>query len=336
MSLSARASTVPGIDVRSTKINDQMITALKGPQKAVAKLIGGALREGYRIENFISFGISHDGRSIHFVGFDPSASQLVREAVLGETYLRSFHLRGFDYAHFIATMDGKVNVACFEDRFNPHHFNGKAFGNFAKCVFENGMAYDSKDGSNTILLLAPKGPRTLVASWRGYKGPLVAINHPIMDNEGRYAVVDANTLVAADYKTGLICAVTAEQISDHIQGAHLDWDSVEFNEIEIEDISLGIGKTSTVIITARVDGQIRYIPAWMGWPEDKFGVRLHDEDSVKLSSSAAPIVRATEDQVVVVDGGTAVTRMILTSPESYAGNELVTLINKATNGYYNK
>lgn len=327
------AGANPGISKRSVNAGEITLTSLKGPQKQVAKVLGSALREGYKPENVIAFGISRDGQQTHLVGFDPEDGQKIDKAQLSETSLSALHLDGFDYAHLVATMDDGVNVAAFQDRFEPDEDNGKAFGNFARAIFEKGQVIGAEDGSNAMLLLAPKGNRTLVASRKGYKGPLTKIEQPEEITDQRYTVIDRTTLTVTEYGTGKVHALKAQDISYYIQDGQIpSWSECDLGDnVQILDMSLGVNKTGTVILTAKVNGEPRFVPASTAWVKEQFKMNPVLSDGIETGKTA-PIVRAGKDRFVAVDGNGGTTRLTVEATKDHGA--LAAMVDKASQGAY--
>lgn len=344
MTLSQVARDIPGITTRKYTEGGTPLIGFMGPQKKIAQLIGKTLLEGYKPDGIVAIGIRKDGAEIHLVAFDTNDGQKIGEGQktqIDDATLRDMWLKNHHYMHLLATMKDGVNAAVFQKGFRADAKTGKAFGNVAKNLFDNGHVVGD-ESTNTALLLAPKGEREFFACRYGYKGPLTQIELPkdLKTVEQRFTVVDRQTVLVASYGGSTLHAISAKQIDAFFKdGVVPEWQKVMLpNNIAIEDMSLGIDGTQTVILTAKVDGIQRLIPASITWNKTKTDVptcaaTLTLDDAIKFAT--APIVRvsAKSKRFVAVDGNGGSTRLQIARIDEL-GESFVRLIRKVSHGAY--
>ncbi|MBI5369924.1 hypothetical protein HZA85_01900 [Candidatus Uhrbacteria bacterium] len=328
-----------GIEKRRVDINGVTVTAIKGSPDNIARVIGTALREEqYDLSNLIGMGISRDGQ-IHLIGFDPDNGGKISKAELPENELGGLYLDGFDYAHFVGSMKDGIVVSAFAKGVQATPQKGQALDTFVKAVFADGNVIGAEDTTNTVLLIGRKGDRVLFALDTEKPDLFMQVTTPQMIGEPRYALVDQQTLLIAEAGTDQVYATTAQELKTLFEtGVEPTWQMAALKGLRIEDISLGIGDTNTVIVTAIQGRQRKLIPTWAGWKptnegEQKFLMNPSYADGVE-SGTTAPIVRTTSSTYVAVDGnGGTFPRLTIGTPEDI-NHRLAVMVKKAETGGY--
>lgn len=305
---------LPHTDVREIVFTHTTALSLTGPAKLVALLLRVGLESGtVTPEQIAQFGIHREGKRVHLLFLD-------RPATLDRLEAAEVNLEHYHYAHFVSAMDHGVNVALFDYGFCPDLLTGKALGAFCSAIFKNGRIRGSD--TNTLLLLGTSNRnRVLVASQYGGQHPLRTIHQKLKDDT-RLSICKSSTILCAGYKTSDVAALHVLDLLDVMEtGGSPEWRTTTVPGVAIEEISLSVGSSPTVILTSMLEGERQLLPANLLWQDHRRQVSLvlARHWATDLDAKSAPLVRVNPvtQCVCAVDGTGGYTRLFFDTFEGY-------------------
>ncbi len=294
-----------GMDMRKVHIRETGILSITGNYKLLGYMLKLALYAGILgYEQIVKFGIREDGANVHLVLTERRTATVVKELSH-----KLPAIAGYTYMHAISAMQSGVNVALFDHGFKPDTQNGKAYGQFAAAVFDNGKVRGGD--TNTLLLLGTDTEdRVLCAAQWCEQNPLTVVNQKIR-GDVRFSFVQDATILAAQYGTGQVAALHVDRIKEMFQSAKFPvWQTALVEGLRIEDITTSINDQPTVAITVKNNSEQRkLVLAHIGWVDatkpglknPAFKLVIDPQYAIPISQSIGSIVRLSARTAIAID-----------------------------------